>query len=81
MPDWRYEFHLRRSVGVRLRELELAIENTALTVSTGKVSSCLQIPSHVFSVQYYDAPDAILLVCTLIFLAQQSERERSRKIL
>ena len=81
MPDRRYEFHLRRSVGVRLRELELAIENTALTVSTGKVSSCLQIPSHVFSVQYYDAPDAVLLVCIPIFLAQQSERERPRKIL
>ena len=79
MPDRRYEFHLRRSVGVRLRELELAIENTALTVSTGKVISCLQIPLHVFSVQYYDAPDAILLACIPVFLTRTRARAVTEK--
>ena len=32
VPDVCYEFHLRGSVGVRVGKLELAIENTTLTV-------------------------------------------------
>lgn len=44
MPDVRSKFHLRRSVGVCLRELELAIENTSFTVLEENVNQSTAQP-------------------------------------